>query len=102
MHLLGIRNDVLEKHPELPKKLFDGFDRSRQHGLKELGQVAYFYVMLPWLVDNLSETKNIMGEDYWPYGVDANRKVLETICRYHYEQGISKRLMTVEELFLPV
>lgn len=58
--------------------------------------------MLPWLVDNLSETKNIMGDDYWPYGVGANRKVLETICRYHYEQGISKRLMTVEELFLPV
>ena len=42
-----------------------------------------------------------MGEDFWPYGLDANRVVLETFLRYHFEQGLSKRLLKPEELFAP-
>ncbi len=99
MHLLGVRNDVLAENPGLAGKLFDGFERARQHAMRELGQVAYFYVMLPWLVDHLAETKRIMGDDYWPYGIDANRLVLETMCRYSHEQGMADRRMDVDELF---
>lgn len=102
MHLLGIRNDVLAEHPELPAKLFDGFERARRHALQELGQVAYFYVMLPWLVDHMAETRRIMGDDYWPYGLEPNRQVLETICRYAEEQGMTDRRLKPEALFAPV
>ena len=102
MHLLGIRNDVLNENPDLPAKLFAGFERARRHAVEEMGQVAYFYNMLPWLVDHLAETKRIMGEDWWPYDIEPNRKVLETMCRYASEQGTSARRMQVEELFAPV
>jgi 4,5-dihydroxyphthalate decarboxylase len=40
-----------------------------------------------------------MGTDYWPYGVEANRKTLETFLRYSAEQGLSQRALAVEELF---
>jgi 4,5-dihydroxyphthalate decarboxylase len=43
--------------------------------------------------------REVMGGDWWPYGVDANRKTLETFLRYHHQQGLSTRLMTAEELF---
>lgn len=102
MHLLGIRNDVLAAHPELPAKLCDGFERARRHAVQELGQVAYFYVMLPWLVDHLAETRRIMGEDYWPYGVEPNRHVLETMCRYAVEQGAIPAAPAIEDLFAPL
>jgi 4,5-dihydroxyphthalate decarboxylase len=102
MHLLGIRNDVLAEHPGLPARLFAGFDQARRHGLQELGQVAYFYVMLPWLVDHLAETRRIMGEDYWPYGLEPNRRTLETFCRYAQEQGLTERTLSPDELFEPV
>jgi hypothetical protein len=36
-----------------------------------------------------------------PYGVIAARKELETIARYDYEQGLAKRLVSLEELFAP-
>jgi 4,5-dihydroxyphthalate decarboxylase len=42
-----------------------------------------------------------MGEDAWPYGIEANRKPLETALRYHHEQGMSKRRFTLEEIFAP-
>jgi hypothetical protein len=41
------------------------------------------------------------GKDWWPYGIQKNRHVLETFLRYHHEQGLSDRLMAVEELFAP-
>ena len=42
-----------------------------------------------------------MGRDWWPYGVDANRKTLETFLRYHHEQGLSPKRMAAEDLFAP-
>jgi 4,5-dihydroxyphthalate decarboxylase len=42
-----------------------------------------------------------MGEDWWSYGLAANRHVLETFLRYHHEQGLSSRLLRPEELFAP-
>jgi len=57
--------------------------------------------MLPWLTAEVEQTRTLMGEDFWPYGFDKNEKTLATFLRYHHEQGLSKRLLTPEELFAP-
>ena len=41
-----------------------------------------------------------MGDNFWPYGIEANRKTLETLCRYCYEQGLIKQKVSIEDLFL--
>jgi 4,5-dihydroxyphthalate decarboxylase len=102
MHILGIRNDVLEKHPDLPRRLFDAFEAAKRHALQELHQVAYDYAMLPWLGEHLRETEAVMGRDYWQYGFANNRKVIELMCRYSNEQGITERRLTAKELFLQI
>jgi 4,5-dihydroxyphthalate decarboxylase len=40
-----------------------------------------------------------MGKNYWPYGIESNRKALETLFRYSYEQGLAKELINIEEIF---
>ena len=102
MHLLGIRNDVLAEHPTLPAHLFSAFDAARAHAVQELNHVAYNYVMLPWLVDHMKEVSGLMGPDYWTYGLEENRLVLETMCRYSHEQGMAKRLIAPDEVFASV
>jgi 4,5-dihydroxyphthalate decarboxylase len=43
-----------------------------------------------------------MGNNFYSYGLDKpNRKTVETLCRYSFEQGMSQRQLTVEELFAP-
>jgi 4,5-dihydroxyphthalate decarboxylase len=42
-----------------------------------------------------------MGEDFWAYGLEPNRKTLSTFLRYSFEQGLSKRELGPEELFAP-
>lgn len=55
--------------------------------------------MLPWYVQELEQTRELMGDNMFSYGMGNNRKVLDTLCRYSHEQGLSSRILKVEELF---
>ena len=57
--------------------------------------------MMPWFTAHREENRQLIGDDIYPYGVEANRKVLETFCQYHYEQGLSRKLYAPEDLFAP-
>ena len=52
-------------------------------------------------MDEYEETTKLMGNDYWRYGIEANRKELEAIMRYTYEQGLVKKHGGLEEMFHP-
>jgi len=42
-----------------------------------------------------------MGENFWPYGIEPNRKALDALFRYSHEQGLANKRLSVEELFHP-
>jgi len=51
--------------------------------------------------EQLRATRELMGHDFWSYGLSPNRKVLEVFLRHHHAQGLSSRLVLPEELFHP-
>ena len=55
--------------------------------------------MVPMLPAVMDETREIFGDNFWPYGVEANRKTLEKLVLYAYQQGLTPRLLEIEELF---
>jgi 4,5-dihydroxyphthalate decarboxylase len=57
--------------------------------------------MLPWQAAHVEEARTLLGEDWWPYGFEPNRHVVETFLRYHHEQGLSARRLKAQELFAP-
>ena len=58
-------------------------------------------IMLPWFSQLIDEDRRVLGDDWWPYGIEANRKAVEAFLRYHFEQGLSKRRQTCEDIFVP-
>ena len=50
-------------------------------------------------MDEWEQTEALMGKDFWPYGVDANRENIATLIQYSYEQGLIDRMLEVDELF---
>ena len=58
-------------------------------------------VTLPFMEERVAEARAAMGEDYWSYGLEANRKTLENFLAHHHAQGLSSRLVTPDELFHP-
>lgn len=101
MHVIGIRKSLLERHLWLAAGVMKAFARAKALAWQELGQIGHLYTSLPWGVADFAETRALMGEDYWSYGLEPNRHVLEVFTRYHHEQGLSRRNLSPEEMFAP-
>ena len=56
---------------------------------------------LPWLLDHIEETRRVIGDDFWAYGLEANRPTLAAVARYVHEQGLAPRVVEVNEMFAP-
>jgi 4,5-dihydroxyphthalate decarboxylase len=101
MHIVGIRAELVEKHPWLPAAVFKAFSESKSKCLETLQDTSASKVTLPFVQEQLRAAREFMGPDFWSYGLEPNRKVLETFLRHHHAQGLSSRLVSPEELFHP-
>ncbi len=99
MHTVVIRRGVYAAHPWVAQSLYKAFVAAKASAYELYDQTAALPAMVPWLVPQLEEARREMGEDWWPYGLEPNRGVLDTFLRYHHEQGLSKRRFAPEELF---
>jgi 4,5-dihydroxyphthalate decarboxylase len=99
MHILGIRRALAERHPWLPVAAMKGFEQAKARALAKLAEAATSKVTLPFVDEHLHAARRLMGEDFWSYGLAANRHVLEVFLKRHHAEGLSSRLMRPEELF---
>src|SRR6266478_3367187 len=101
MHLIGVRRTLADRHPWVPVAVFKAFEQSKTAALAALSDTAATKVTLPFVEETLKSVRELMGHDFWSYGVEPNRKTLEMFLRHHHSQGLSPRLMKVEEMFHP-
>jgi 4,5-dihydroxyphthalate decarboxylase len=101
MHVVAIRRDVYEKSPWVAQSLYKAFAEAQKIAYAELYESGALASMLPWLTRHVEETRALMGEDFWPYGLERNAHTLETFLRYSHEQGLAKRVLKPAELFAP-
>jgi len=101
MHLVGIRRTLAERHPWLPAALMKAFEQSKALALAHLSDTSATKVTLPFIEEHLADVRAMMGADFWSYGMEANRAVLDYFLRHHHAQGLSSRRLAVEDLFHP-
>ena len=99
MHVTGIRRELVEKHPWLPASVFKAFQQSKAKCLAALEDTSATKVTLPFVEEQLRAARELMGDDFWSYGLAPNRHVLETFLRHHHAEGLSSCLVAPEELF---
>jgi len=99
MHVIAIRTPVLEQHPWVAMNLFKAFEEAKRRSLERLSEIAATHAPVPWLAENVARLRDLLGPDIFPYGLEANRKTLETFVQYGFEQGVCHRKLAVEELF---
>jgi 4,5-dihydroxyphthalate decarboxylase len=51
------------------------------------------------LIHHIEQTWRVMGKDFWAYGLEPNRPTLQAIGEYVYEQGLSPRIVSPDEMF---
>ena len=101
MHAVAIRNDVAAQHPALPLAVCKAYSEAKQKALVTLQKLGWANISLPWVAQEIEETRAVMGDNYWPYGIKGNEKTLNALFQYSHEQGLAKKLLTIEDLFHP-
>ena len=102
MHVLVIRRALYEQHPWVARSLYKAFSEAKERAIGAMLKITNTHAAtLPWLFAEVEELKALFGADWWPYGIEPNRHVLETLIRYMQEQGLIDKPLKVEEVFAP-
>ena len=101
MHAVAIRKSLAKQKPWLIEAAFNAYSQSKKMAYTYMAKGAWAKDSLPWFGQEFAETRALMGDNYYSYGIKPNRKTLELLFRYSYEQGLSSRELTIEELFEP-
>jgi 4,5-dihydroxyphthalate decarboxylase len=101
MHVLGIRKEILERHPWVAINLYHAFDEAKNVAMKRLTNPRI--VPLAWYREFWEEQEELMGKDPWEYGLTPkNVHTLETLAGYAHEHGLTRRRLSMDDLFVPV
>ena len=101
MHAVAMRKEIVDRHPWTAVNLLKAFDEAKKRSVERALYAGMTYFPILWGFEHARRTQSLFDGEYWPYGVESNRRTLETFLRYAYEQGVCHRLLKVEELFPP-
>ena len=103
MHVIAIRRE-LARRPGLVRALHRAFTEAKDIPMRQYREGAtkqHMSLVTPWFSDLFAENLRLLGADWWPYGVAANRTAVDAFLRYHHEQGLSPRRLTTEDVVVP-
>jgi 4,5-dihydroxyphthalate decarboxylase len=97
MHVLTVKPEVLDTHPEVAMCLFDAFEQAKEMAFHYYDDPNWSH--LAWAAHLLQEERQAMGSEAWANGLAHNRKNLERFIQYELDQGLINRRLEVEDLF---
>jgi 4,5-dihydroxyphthalate decarboxylase len=92
---LVIKDEILKANPLLAQAMFEAFQESKARYLERLrdgtagGKNDRRYL----------EQMKVVGDDPLPYGLEVNRRSIETLVLYAFQQGLIPRMLALDELF---
>lgn len=101
MHLVGVRSSLLEAQPWLAGSVMRAFSAAKALATAGLGTLQAAKATLPWAVAEQAATVAVLGADYWPYGIEPNRRILEVTLRHLLDDGLLARALAPDDLFAP-
>lgn len=99
MHAVAVRRSLLDENPWLATAIFNAYSQAKLMAYQRMNRMGWAEDMLPWYGQELDQTRQIMGNNFYSYGLNANELALNTLFRYSHEQGLASRQLTIAELF---
>ncbi len=101
MHVIGIKYEIVERHPWVAINLYKAFERAKALAMQRMENPRI--VPLAWYRESWEEQEQILGKDPWEYGLsERNAKTFEQLVTFSHEQGVISRRIPLDELFLNV
>ena len=95
-HGMVVKREIAEKHPWVVLNLLKAYDKANAIADAQRMEHVDYYVAVGMIPQEVAKA---LREPVLRHGIKANRKILETAARYSLEQGLTPRLMKLEEVF---
>lgn len=102
MHCAVLRRDIYERNRWALHSLYVALCEARDYAAKEILKTGTLSSMIPFLPHAMDDAREMFGDNWWPYGLDANYECIARMARYAYEQGLTPRVLQPEELFAEI
>ena len=100
-HAVTLRREFVERYPEAPVALLEAFRKARDLAFYRIQGPDPQYMVMSWASAAVDEQRALMGDDYWPYNVDRNRRSLEALTLFAHQQGLTPYRVDYESFFSP-
>jgi 4,5-dihydroxyphthalate decarboxylase len=103
MHTVVLKEEVYEQYPWAAQSLYKAYLAAKNVCMERVLNNAALTVTLPWFSNELDDTFKLMGKDFWPYGIEPNKKAIAKLIEYMHQQGLLPENFnpTIESLFAP-
>lgn len=98
-HLIIVQNRILREHPWVALELYNAFQRAKEVAYERAKDLSSGYLIFEG--KDFQDQASIFGEDPYPLGIKANRRMLEILFRSSLDQGLIKSPARVEKVFCP-
>ena len=95
-HLIVIRRSLWEANKWIARSLTDAFIQAEAVFNASIRGFPY---ATPWLEAELEATTAVMGENFHPYGYEANRSQMEMFAGEAHRMGFTDRAVTPQDYF---
>jgi len=95
-HIVGIRRELFEREPWIAQSIYKALDGSKnrwQASRRALAETT------PWVLADIEEATALIGEDWWPNGIEANRHVIQALCEEEIAQGLVSQPIDPDSVF---
>jgi 4,5-dihydroxyphthalate decarboxylase len=101
MHTVVIKREIYDREPWVAANLYQALCKAKERCYQLLMETGAPKASFAWLQPLIEEEKKIIGEDWYPYGIEQNRPTIEALLQYTHEHGLTDRRVKLEELFAP-
>jgi 4,5-dihydroxyphthalate decarboxylase len=100
-HVVTLKQEFVDRHPNSPVTLLKAFRQARDVAFNRLEGDNPQILVISWVAAAVDEQRELMGENYWAYNIENNRRALEALTQFAHEQGLSPKRIDYETLFHP-
>jgi 4,5-dihydroxyphthalate decarboxylase len=100
-HIVTLTQEFVRQHPNAPLALLKAYRRARDVALDRIQGSDPQILLISWASALLEEQRAVMGEDYWAYNIENNRRALEAMTQFAFEQGVTPNRIDYETFFHP-
>jgi len=100
-HIVTFKQEFVARHPDAPVALLQAFRRSRDEAFNRIEGPDPQIILYSWAAAAVNEQRKLMGDNYWAYNIENNRRTLEAMTQFAHEQGLSAQRIDHESFFHP-